>query len=86
MRWQQQSVYQTSNQQTPYPTLTGELYGVYHENFEENWPRYNGTALYHTSVDLTTCETQHNVYSLENHLSTFKRIKPLDGIYKYAAE
>ena len=26
--------------------LTGELWGVYHEDFEENWPSYNGTALY----------------------------------------
>ena len=31
---------------TPYLTLTGELWGVYYENFEENGPRYNGTALY----------------------------------------
>ena len=32
---------------TPYLTLTGELWGVCHENFEENWPHYNGTALYY---------------------------------------
>ena len=31
---------------TPYLGLTGELWGVYYENFEEYWPRYNGTALY----------------------------------------
>ena len=31
---------------TPYLALTGELWGVHYENFEENWPRYNGTALY----------------------------------------
>ena len=31
---------------TPYLALTGELWGVYYENFEENWPRYNGTVLY----------------------------------------
>ena len=30
---------------TPYLALTGELWGVCYENFEENWPRYNGTAL-----------------------------------------
>ena len=23
-----------------------EPWGVYYDNFEENWPRYNGTALY----------------------------------------
>ena len=31
---------------TPYFALTGELRGVYGEDFEENRPRYNGTALY----------------------------------------
>ena len=31
---------------TPYLALTGELWGVYCEGFEGNWPRYNGTALY----------------------------------------
>ena len=31
---------------TPYLALTGELCGVYCEDFGENWPRYNGTALY----------------------------------------
>ena len=31
---------------TPYLTLTGELWGVYYENFEENGPHYNDTALY----------------------------------------
>ena len=30
---------------TPYLTLMSELWGVYCENFQENWPRYNGTAL-----------------------------------------
>ena len=31
---------------TPYLALTGELWGVYCEDLGENWPRYNGTALY----------------------------------------
>ena len=31
---------------TPYLALTGELWGVYCEDFGENLPRYNGTALY----------------------------------------
>ena len=26
--------------------LIGELWGVYYDNFDENWPRYDGTALY----------------------------------------
>ena len=31
---------------TPYLALTGEIWGVYCEDFGENRPRYNGTALY----------------------------------------
>ena len=31
---------------TPYLALTGELWGVFCEDFEENWSRYNGTILY----------------------------------------
>ena len=34
-----------STKDTPYLTLTGELWDVCCENLEENWPRYNGTAL-----------------------------------------
>ena len=31
---------------TSYLALAGELWGVYCEDFEENWPRYNDTSLY----------------------------------------
>ena len=31
---------------TPYLALTGELWDVFYEYVWENWPRYNGTALY----------------------------------------
>ena len=31
---------------TPYLPLTGELWDVYWTKFRENWPRYNGPALY----------------------------------------
>ena len=31
---------------TPYLALMGELWGVCCEDIEENWPCYNGTALY----------------------------------------
>ena len=34
---------------TTYLTLTGELWGVYCEDFEENWPSYNSSALYYVS-------------------------------------
>ena len=33
-------------QDTPYLALKGELWGVFCEDFQENWPRYNSTALY----------------------------------------
>ena len=32
---------------SPYLPFMGELYGVCWEEFGENWPRYNGTALYY---------------------------------------
>ena len=31
---------------TPYLALTGEIWGVCCEHLGENWPRYNGMALY----------------------------------------
>ena len=31
---------------TKIQVITGELCGVYCEDLGENWPRYNGTALY----------------------------------------
>ena len=31
---------------TPYLAHTGEVRGVFCEDFEENWPRYSGTALH----------------------------------------
>ena len=31
---------------TLYIALTDELWVVYYANCEENWPRFNGTALY----------------------------------------
>ena len=31
---------------TPYSVLMGELWGVYSEDLEDNWPCYNGTTLH----------------------------------------
>ena len=39
----------------PYLALTGELWGVFCEDFEENWPRFNGTALYTAIMELPNC-------------------------------
>ena len=35
-----------STKDTPYLTLTGELWCAFCEDFGENWSRCNGTALY----------------------------------------
>ena len=40
-----------STKDTPYLALTGELWAVLCEYLWENWPRYNGTAMYQL-VDL----------------------------------
>ena len=37
------AIYKKDN---PYLALTGELWVVFCEYLWENWPRYNGTALY----------------------------------------
>ena len=39
-----------SQQDIPYLSLMGELWGAYYENFEENWLWYNGTALYGDTI------------------------------------
>ena len=38
--------------------VTGELWGVFHENFRANWPRYNGAAMYAVRLLKTT---QHHM-------------------------
>ena len=60
---------------TPYLTLAGELWSDYYEDFEENWPRYNGTALY--IVIMLFFFTLHKWYRSGN----FKRINVSLGHY-----
>ena len=43
---------------TPYLALTDELWGVFRGYFGENWPRYNGTALYFACCS-TPCGIWH---------------------------
>ena len=45
-----------STQDTPYLALTGELWGVLCEYLWQNWPRYNGTALYITCYIIVMIE------------------------------
>ena len=51
---------------TPYLALTGELWAVYYDIFEENWPGYNCTARY---VTLELMKTTRFYY----HRHTFVR-------------
>ena len=47
--WQQQKIDLTAidlTKDTPYFALAGELWGVFCNDFGENFPRYNGIALY----------------------------------------
>ena len=48
LQWLWQNINPISNsQKTPHTLPSRASYGVfYYENFEENWPCYNGTALY----------------------------------------
>ena len=41
----------------PYLSLTGELY---FEDIGENWPRYNGTALYNNTMIVTKVYADHD--------------------------
>ena len=60
---------------TPYLALTGELWGGFCDDFRENWPRYNGTALYHISI----CTVWHILLATFNchvtYLLPFRRLK-----------
>ena len=48
LQWQRQNLNQELAflKDSLYLTLMGELWGVYCDDFGENWLRYNGTALY----------------------------------------
>ena len=47
---------------TPYLALTGELWGVSYENFEENWPRLNSTALYDITCSTAIVKVEDRSY------------------------
>ena len=46
---------------TTYLAITGELWGVFCEDFGENWPRYNGTVLYIEYVNESGQERQYSM-------------------------
>ena len=47
---------------TPYLALSGELWSVFYEYFNRNWPCYKGFVLYSFDIakDLSSKETQIN--------------------------
>ena len=53
-----------STKDTSYLALTGKLWGVFCEDFRENWSWYNGTALYVVYLDIiiTSCHVLYNVW------------------------
>ena len=59
---------------TPYLALRGELLGVYFENLGENWPCYNGTALYLFQMD-SECQfagtSVHGLPSMKANSNSF---------------
>ena len=61
LRWQQQYINQTSHsQQTPIPRPHGRAMGCLLWDFEEDWLRYNSTALYLIRWEiLTFTESPH---------------------------
>ena len=67
-----QEVRQNINQKLN-PQKTGELWGVFRKYFVENWPRYNGTALYIAEKMQEVIEITN--YILWQHIQTIKHIQ-----------
>ena len=64
----------------PYLALAGELWGVFCDNFQENWPRYNGTTLNSSLMMIThsgfidtnwakVCRWHFQMHFLESNLT-----------------
>ena len=64
---------------TTYLTLTGELWGVYCEDWGENWPRYNDTALYlgNVAVKYQVCAVwrSHIMWEWRRRVYRIKQVK-----------
>ena len=70
MAWCRQAVSHYHNQfDRVFVALTGELWGVYHEDFEGNWQHYNGTALYTKlhNLDCVLAMKLFAVFSIVTH-------------------
>ena len=72
-----------SQKTPPYFAQTGELWGVFCEYLSENWPRYNGTALYfvekidvHFSLKKFTYQLKFGLLTLTEQWIMFTRPLP----------
>ena len=71
-----------STKYTPYLALMGELWGVFCEYLWENWPRYNGTALYQLQLSQTLpmyTWWHHHMESLSTLLTLCEGNPPATG-------
>ena len=59
---------------TSYLALTGELSVVYCKDFGENWPCYNGTALYKASIVSSSEDTLMFINSTAGDMSCGRRV------------
>ena len=56
----------------PYLALMGELWGAFRKDFEENWPRYNGTTLYVVLMSYTVMLRTVNTISLSRYIRLYQ--------------
>ena len=66
---------------TPYLALTGELWGEFYENFGENWPCHNDTALY---MEVIAFDNSCVILTTNKHLSTICGVS-VDYVDQYTA-
>ena len=61
---------------TPYLALTGELWCIFCQNYGENWPSYNSTALYWTFVATHLLNVRQDAINSPGH----KQLSSLNDI------
>ena len=57
---------------TPYLALPAELWDVYYEHLDENWPRFNGTALHYIRLVILTL-FNHQILKLFPNLPILRK-------------
>ena len=56
---------------TPYLALSGELWSVFYEYFNRNWPCYKGFLLYLFANELTRTQKQFHIVFLKTAAITY---------------